>query len=1072
MVSIPLFTRHSISLALPLLLLLLLCCVCQVGRAEHLPLRAYTVADGLPNDVINKIVGDSRGFLWFCTDDGLSRFDGYEFTNYGTDQGLPHPVVNDFLETREGEYWVATNGGLCKFDPRGIPTSQVVYADQRPANAPREPMFTVFTQPTDDRYSRAITTLLQGRDGMIWFGTWNGIFRRELENGRTILRSVEIGLGTEYPEQRFINTLLEDRHGTLWVGGAGGLYRLWPDGAVARYGKANGLPDDNIHDLLADRDGSLWVATRYGGFFQLAIDSGHGSPVIKRAYDDKNGLDTKWIFDLFMKSDGKLWVGTNHGLSEFSTNDENKVGPLHAYHKGNGFSYHEIANVTEDREGNLWLGTVNGAMKLARGGFTTFDERDGICCARSFFQTAAGEDYAYAAALDDQRTRLFESAGSAVFDPTAVYLVQLGRFDGQSFTWLIPDVLRNKTSAWSTKPTTLKARAGEWWIGTGEGLYLFPWTASFAALKTARPTAIYTTRDGLATPEVFCIYEDSRGDAWVSTVGSNQNGLARWERTTRTLHDMKGTEGLPSLKDKLPTAFGEDGAGNLWVGFSQGELARYRGGKFELLTTQDGLPAGRVDDLYLDRAGHLWVAMMRGGLSRIDDPSAEHPAFVNYTTAQGLSSNYVTAITEDLFGRIYIGTGQGIDQLEPATGRIRHYTTSDGLASGKIMDLARDSEGSIWVGTTTGFSRLRPEPAQPAAPPPILIKGLKIAGLPQPISAMGETEVYLPELPPSQNQLQIDFVGLSFASGESLRYQYRLEGADWSTPTVQRTINYANLAAGRYRFLVRAVNSDGVTSPQPATVVFIVQLPVWQRWWFLSLIAVGTALAVYAIYRYRVSHLIALERVRTRIASDLHDDIGSGLSRLAILSEVARHDAGGARVSERLGEIANVSRELVDSMSDVVWLINPKRDQLSDLVQRMRRFAADLLTAKGIELTFQGPDERRVKVDTNVRRHLFLIFKEAVNNAARHSGCTKADIRFVLDDGHFVLTVKDNGRGFDPDQAVEGNGLINMRERARLLKAMLLVTSDPGSGTTINLRTPVWSSANEGNGRRRGPRAL
>jgi ligand-binding sensor domain-containing protein/two-component sensor histidine kinase len=1043
-------------------------------RGEHLPLKAYTVADGLPNDVINKIVADSHGFLWFCTDDGLSRFDGYEFTNYGTDQGLPHAVVNDFLETRDGEYWVATNGGLCKFDPRGIPTSQVVYANQRPANAPREPMFTVFTPASNDRYSRATTTLLQGRDGTIWFGTWNGIFRRELENGRTILRPVGIGLGTDYPEQRFINTLLQDRHGALWVGGPGGLYRLWPDGSVARYGKANGLPDDFIHDLLEDGDGNLWVATRYGGFFQLGIDSGHGSPVIKRAYNDKNGLETKWVFDLFMKSDGKLWVGTNFGLSEFSMNDESKMGPLHVYSRVNGFSYHEIANVAEDREGNLWLGTVNGAMKLARRGFTTFDERDGVCCARSFFQSGAGEHYAYAHVRGNpvKSIPIVEGAKSDLINPVYTYWLKLGRFDGQSFTWLMPDALRNKTLGWSTKPTTFQSRTGEWWIGTGEGLYLFPHTDNFAALKTARPANIYSTKDGLATSEVFCVYEDSHGDAWISTVGSNQNGLARWERTTRTLHDMKGTEGLPSLKDKLPTAFREDGAGNLWVGFSQGELARYRGAKFELFTTQDGLPAGRVDYLYLDRAGRLWVAMMRGGLSRIDDPSAEHPAFVNYTTAQGLSSNYVTAITEDLFGRMYIGTGQGIDQLEPATGRIRHYTTADGLASGKIMDMARDREGSIWVGTTTGFSRLRPEPAQPAAPPPILIKGLRIAGLPQPISAMGETELHLPELPPSQNQLQIDFVGLSFAPGESLRYQYRLEGTDWSTPTVQRTINYANLAAGRYRFLVRAVNSDGVTSLKPATVVFIVQQPVWQRWWFLLLVAVGTGLAVYALYRYRVSHLIALERVRTRIASDLHDDIGSGLSRLAILSEVARHDAGGTRVSERLGEIANVARELVDSMSDVVWLINPKRDQLSDLVQRMRRFAADLLTAKGIELTFQGPDERRVKVDTNVRRHLFLIFKEAVNNAARHSGCTKADIRFGLDDGHLVLTVKDNGQGFDPAQAVEGNGLINMRERARLLQAMFLVTSDPGSGTTIKLRTPVWSSSKGVNGRRRGPRAL
>jgi ligand-binding sensor domain-containing protein/two-component sensor histidine kinase len=1051
-----------------ILVVLLLLVANGQGKAEQLPLKAYTTADGLPHNVINKIVRDSRGFLWFCTDDGLSRFDGYEFINFGIEQGLPNPVVNDLLETREGEYWVATNGGLCKFNPNGVPSRQVVSADKLPANSSSGPMFIVVTPVTYDRYAKAVTTLLQVRDGTIWYGTRNGVFRLAVANTEVKPQSVDVGLEKDYPEQSDVNTLLEDRYGILWIGGAAGLYRRWPDGRSARYGKENGFPDDNIHDLLEDRNGNMWVATRFGGLLQLATSAGHEAPVVKHAYGAKNGLGTNWVFDLFESSEGKLWVGTNAGLCEFSLNDEKASAPLHVYTKRNGFSYHEIANLAEDRDGNLWLGTVNGAMKLARGGFSTFDERDGIGGINSIFASGTGGFYLSGYVFGDQRASVFEGGKLEVLNPSTTPWRRVGSFDGQRFTWLIPDALRNKHPGWSNK-LVLQSRLGEWWIGSSEGLYLFPRTSSFTALRTARPIMNYTTRDGLATLEVFCIYEDSHGDLWVSTVGSNGNGLARWERTSRTLHDMAKTDGLPSLKEKLPTAFSEDRAGNLWVGFNQGELARYRNGRFTLFTTADGLPASRVDDLYLDRAGRLWIAVRRG-LVRVDDPTAEHPNFITYTTAQGLSSNYVTAITEDLSGRIYIGTGQGLDRLDMATGRIRHYTTADGLALGEVVTAACDREGSIWIGTPTGLSRMQPEATRPAEAPPILIKRLSIAGASQHVSAIGQTEVSLPDLSSSQNQLQIDFVGLSFAPGESLRYQYRLEGGagDWTTPSTDRSINFANLAPGRYRFFVRAVNSDGVASAQPATISFVILRPIWQRWWFLTLVALGLVLVAYTLYRYRMSRFLELEQVRTRIASDLHDDIGSGLSRLAILSEVARHEAGATTVSARLGEIAQGSRQLVDSMSDIVWVINPRRDQLRDLVQRMRRFASDLFTAGGIEFTFRAPDELDIKVGADVRRQLFMIFKEAANNVARHSACTKVEIQLMIQDGLFIFTINDNGRGFDPAKTSEGNGLVNMRERARMLKGELVIDSHSGAGTTITLKAPLKANVQKRNGRLRG----
>jgi signal transduction histidine kinase len=303
-------------------------------------------------------------------------------------------------------------------------------------------------------------------------------------------------------------------------------------------------------------------------------------------------------------------------------------------------------------------------------------------------------------------------------------------------------------------------------------------------------------------------------------------------------------------------------------------------------------------------------------------------------------------------------------------------------------------------------------------------------------------------------------VALGFSPGEGLRYQYKLEGAteDWSQLADQRTVNFANLAPGRYRYLVRAVNADGVMSEPPASFSFRVLPPVWQRWWFLTLAALVIASAVYALYRYRVFQLFKVERMRTRIASDLHDDIGSSLSQISIISEVVRAQLAreNKSITEPLSTIANTSRELVDSMSDIVWAINPKRDNLQDLVHRMRHFAMDTLTVQEVDLDFIAPDSLpEARIDTDTRREVFLIFKEAVNNAIRHSGGSLVKIELSFDNGALQLAVEDNGVGFDATKTHRGHGLFSIRQRAERIGGELEIVSTPGSGTEVNLRAPL-----------------
>jgi ligand-binding sensor domain-containing protein/signal transduction histidine kinase len=1019
--------------------------------AERLPVRAYTTADGLPQNAVNRIVRDSRGFLWFCTEDGLSRYDGYTFTNYGVEQGLPDGQVKDLLETREGEYWVATFSGLCRFNPKGHPWSVVRDRSptdqnnkQRTADDGRrmtdDPMFVLYL-PNDHSQTGSVNVLLEDSTGAVWCGTGRGLYRLEQTKGEWTLRVVEIGLPREVENDMRIRALVEDRQGSLWVGAGSGLYRRWPDGRTERYDTEHGLPGNEVRALAVDADGQLWVGMREG-LSQIALEPRTHQPRISRVYTSKNGLPNPNTRSLFQSPTGQLWIGLSTALVEFVPQASRDGSGFRPYVSELGMSKLFVQALAEDRDGNLWIGTDNGALKLARNGFTTYTEADGLGESRvsSLFESRAGD-----------------LGGMTLFSSET----PLSWFEGNRFRAIRPRLPRHLTYfGWGWHQLTLQDQAGEWWLPTGQGLVRYPKVNHVRQLATTPPKAIYTIRDGLVSNDVFRLYEDSRGDIWIATFSEARQGITRWERATETFHLYGEAEGLPP-RTPIANVFREDRAGNLWIGFQENDaLARFRDGRFTVFNSEQGLPAGTIYDLYLDHRSRLWIASTQGGLARLDDTSAEQPRFITYTTSQGLSSNSINCITEDRYGRLYVGTKRGLDRLDPATGRVKPFTAADGLISGEVLVSYRDRKGDLWFGGKGGLSRLSPQPDPPQSPPPVLITGLRIGGETHQISALGETEIAALELGPDQHQIQLDFVALGFSPGEGLRYQYKLEGAseDWSQLADQRLVNFANLAPGRYRFLVRAVNADGVMSEPPASFSFTILPAVWQRWWFVALIAALAGLIAYALYRYRVNQLLKVERVRTRIASDLHDDIGSSLSQISIISEVVRTQLtrDNPAFAAPLSTIAQTSRELVDSMSDIVWSINPKRDNLFDLVYRMRHFSMDTLAAQEIDFDFNAPDSLpETKIETDMRREIFLIFKEAVNNAIRHSRGSYVKIELSFENGALQLAVKDNGTGFDTTKNHRGHGLSSIRQRAERIGGELEINSTPGAGTEVTLQAPL-----------------
>jgi signal transduction histidine kinase/ligand-binding sensor domain-containing protein len=993
------------------------------ASAEHLPIRFYTTADGLPSNSVYCLVRDSRGFMWFCTSEGLSRYDGYGFTNYGVDQGLPDDGVIHFLETRDGEYWVATASGISRFLP-GISLE----TDQTGGKSRR--FFDVYRLEPNEYFNRWPLQLAEAPDGRIWCLTTDGLYR--LDRTRKQFEAIETGALSGY------TSLFQERDGSLWLGDVAALYRRLPDGRKELYHKAEGLPVSQdglvgVHAILRDRDERLWIATS-NGLCRMSAHPAPGKASVERVYTRRDGLTDDVVVSLFQSRDGTIWVATQYGLSRFVPGLGKTADRFRSYTPRRGLDLPGVdanfAHFAEDNRNNLWIGGF-GAKRLALSGFTVYTVEDGLATnnVQSLFE--------------DREGRLIAVTG---------YPWTFNVFNSERFLPIVPrvpkDIIRANWGHWQIQ---FQDHAGAWWVPAGkQGLCRYPRVRHIEDLAHTLPEKVFTERDGLPGWGYACaLFEDSRGDVWISTRAPNS--LVRWSRADGLIHNFRPAQGGMQVWK----AFAEDRAGNVWISLSIHHVTRYREGRFEVFTPAEGLPEGEVTSLFLDHAGRLWLGSSRGGLARVDDPTAVRPRFSVYTTRSGLASNSILCITEDAWGRIY-AAGRGIDRLDPETGRVRHFGEADGLRFSTPPQVAyRDRYGALWFGAT----RLMPTQEEPP-PPAIRITRLRVRGVERPISEMGESRIEGLRLRPTENQVQVEFGSLNFEVGETIRYQYKLEGTerDWAPPADSHSVNYAVLSPGSYRFLVRAVNTEGVASPAPASLEFTILPPFWLRWWFWTAAVIALALAAVSAHRYRLRHALALERVRTRIATDLHDDIGSSLTQIAILSEVVRRhmETDAAQAAPPLLRIADISRELVDSMSDIVWAINPRRDHLGDLTYRMRRFASDILPARNIEFDFQVPAAAEdTALGAEVRRQVFLVFKECVNNIVRHSGCRRAEFGLKVQQHRLLLWVHDDGKGLSVPGNGHGHGLASMEQRIRSLGGEWKISSEPGHGTAVSVSVPL-----------------
>jgi signal transduction histidine kinase/ligand-binding sensor domain-containing protein len=978
--------------------------------------RVFNVDDGLASSQVTRIVPDSRGFLWFCAANGLSRFDGRSFVTFGAADGLTSHVVLDVVEDSEhATYWVGTRDGLFRF------------VGDRPAAAGR------LFERVEIPISGTIHRLLLDHTGRLWIGTSDGLVLLEpAPDGRRPPRLVP--LDATQDKRPTVFALLEDSEGAIWAGTHDdGVCRVAADMTVTRCFPASVPGLFFVRDLILGPDGRIWC-TFLGGAARFHAEPAILSNPVAEIFDHRAGLPSIDTSDLLADPSGDILVGTTAGVASLRRDDKGTWKASPRWSTRNGLGSDLVKALALDPAGNLWIGSSSrGVTKLIRSGFRRYPEvEEGASIIVGVIRDADGGVSALTA-VEQRRYRLHRltdashSAIDLVLPPGLTYL-----------GWGAPRMVRDGDG---------------FWVATGRGLLRYGGSGVAERLRFP-PDRVFGPEQGLPGADIFSVFNDSHGGLWVS-VSSAQSGQSAVAH--RRAGEKAFTTLPPSLGEfpgDLASSFTEDRTGTVWIGFASGRVTRVRpDGTFERVTFEPPLSDSWGVRLVFDSRGRLWIAS-RGVLV------ANEPSAVIVRTTPGppvLDDAVVSCAVEDDLGRLYFGTDRGVLRFDEQRGTVRRFTPADGLPGDNIVLCEREARGDLWFGDVHGLARLRPGADLALAPPQVRISSVRADGVPLPVAPLGSPSVGPLALRSQPRHVAVQFFAISHASGERMLFQHRFEGdADWSTPSESGLLDFARLSPGRHRLSVRTATVEGATAP-PAVLELVVPAPVWRRPWFVALALAATMAAAFLAYRIRLARALAVERVRTRIATDLHDEVGADLSRISLLAEFARRDLGErpARVPAMLAEVAKTARDTVTDMSDIVWALKREQESLAEVVARVRDFAAESGASAGVALSVViDADLESVVLAGDVRRGLYLVLKEGVTNVLRHAEARTMELTIRRAGRGFVATLRDDGRGFSPDaprKSRGGHGLGNMRTRAEALGATLGIESAPGKGTTIRI---------------------
>ncbi|MBL0305640.1 MAG: hypothetical protein IPQ25_06280 [Chitinophagaceae bacterium] len=457
----------------------------------------------------------------------------------------------------------------------------------------------------------------------------------------------------------------------------------------------------------------------------------------------------------------------------------------------------------------------------------------------------------------------------------------------------------------------------------------------------------------------------------------------------------------------------------------------------------------------MDENKDLWLGTKGGGLNHYD---RKQNRFYHYTVNEGLPDNVIYIILPDKKGNLWLTTNKGISRFNLQTKTFTNFSKRDGLLNAEFnrQGAVLMNNGTIYLSGTSGVDYFNPDdlPAT-LTQPAVNFSELKINNSEESFDENRSLRF-------SENNLSFSYTANDYIRPDLVYYRYRLkEKEPWTRVQGVNTVLYNALPAGDYRFEVQS-SYDNHTWSQSAVYDFTIQQPWWKNRWFYVALALLTACILYFIYLYRIQQLKKMHQLRTKISQDLHDEVGATLTSISFLSEVARKQTSDtdAPVVKTLDKIGEYSREMIGEINDIVWAINPANDKFDKITDRMKNFALPLLSAKNIRLEFKADDELlNYSLGMEQRKNLYLVFKEAVNNAAKYADCTAIEVNFLKEKSSLVLSIADNGKGFNAEEMKNGNGLKNMKLRAKEIKAAFQIQSATGEGTLILLQMPITQNA-------------
>ncbi len=939
---------------------------------------------------------------------------------WDVEQGLPNNAITSLLQSRDGYIWIATWAGAARFDgvrftpiAGNLPNSHATALLEDPDGAMwigvagtglarwRDGSIDVFTT-ADGLAGRQPRALAFDRDGRLWAATEHGV--SILDGGRFRTLRVEQGL-----PHNTVTSVAASRDGGVWIATEGGLCLA----DVRRLHCERRGPPGPVDVVVEDRDGRVWAGTRRG-LVRVAGPDGGGSCATRC-------LDGQAITALLHSRDGELWVGLGtNGLARLHAGGIERIGAA------DGLPAGIVVSLFEDLEGSVWVGSYNGGLaRLKRKRLTTISTKDGLPA---------------------------PVVGSIVQDRTGaiwagVYCGPVSVWRGGRFVPQFVEKMRDMCALvlWS-------ARDGTLWIGTREnGLF---------RVRDGRLEQI----DGLSDTHVAALFEDRDGTIWI---GTNLGGL-HYIRDGRLSRAFGPDDGVAT---PYIASFAQDRDGRVWIGSNASGLSVYENGRFRILSAAEQPPTRNIAGLLVDSRGDLWIGSAADGLFR-----RRHGRYEAFGVEQGLGDRLVALFLEDHDGNLWVSTARGISRLTReridavADGRATRLDPiivdrSDGMRSpegsggGHDPSGLRDREGRLWFATIDGIVVIDPATfTTNRVAPRVAIEEATLDERPSPRRADGAVEV-----PAGTRAIALAYTAFSFLAPSKMRFRYRLVGFDeaWHDVGSRRVAYFSRLAPGDYTFEVLAANNDGVWSEQPARARVVVVPFFWERR-AVQLAAAAfllglTAAIVFAVAQRRAKRRLAdlereraLERERTRIARDLHDDLGSRLSHIAILA--------GQRVSsERDERLGSAAREAVQTMDELVWTVSARNDTLESLAYYITQFAEEHISAARVRCRLLLPADLGPRtIGADVRRHLYLAAKEAVNNAVKHARASEIRLSLDIEGDILRLEIIDDGIGLPLSEAdPTGNGLRNLRERMDAAGGSLLVESAAGKGTRIAFRVAL-----------------